>query len=79
MLREPIGTTTPYTCLRHCDLSDTVGFTPHLCLCMHAGLCVVGGMVERRFARASPRAGGDEVACVILSRWHVAERRVHRA
>lgn len=28
----------PHGCLLHCDLSDTVGFTPHLCQCMHDAL-----------------------------------------
>ena len=31
MLWEFIVTSTPHGCLLNCDLSDTVGFTPHIC------------------------------------------------
>jgi hypothetical protein len=30
---------TPHGCLLNCYLSDTVGFTPHICKCIHDELC----------------------------------------
>ena len=38
MLWGLIVASTPQSCLLYCDLSDTVGFTPHRCKCMHDGL-----------------------------------------
>jgi hypothetical protein len=32
----------PHGCLLNCDLSDTVGFTPHICKGIHDGLWPVG-------------------------------------